>query len=683
MAEKLRRLEIPYFDGVNSFVSSNISKKQEFWHAENARSKDVGSIEKREGTRRLGNSITSTANYGIFYFENDGNNGFYRISTVGGVTGVYYLNGSAVWTALSGFGTSIYELGSSTSQFDITNPGTTTFRYTWDGTGTDPNVNHHVTIGTTIVINAQNFAAGNKGTFTVTAAGVNYFEVTNAAGVVESNKTIGTGTITVTGGIFDTVIAEGKLFFVNGDNDNMYINSDGTTVVTSQTATGNMYNCPDAHKINYYKDRLYVADYTYGSYRYKNSVLMSSLPVGLVSLVDGDHSTGVTKINVTDTKYIHYVDSLDVYRGNTFIETLTVSNKTEYALTVTATVNALNSSDELWVSGTFSGERVYRWVENPASGTNAKKYDSFKLAGDQNDRIKMLTNIADVMVIGNNNNLSFWNNSSLQGLDMGIGCVSDRGYIKNNGSLYFIHYSGVYSLSGAAVPKLISSKVEKYILGATRSGLESAAAGKKGYSVFFAIGAVTLYNPDGSIDRQLTDVVLEYNMRQENWFVHTGIDADQFETYHKTDEVDRLEYSSTNGAKQIFELFNGTMDDHVTTDKEIPMRVYTSDITLAQNFENICYPQKIIIESERGSNVNCFISLDNGIFYELFGDVVKGCTILNVTNKDKDQESPPRCRRLRLSLQDFSKQLCKITRVAIIYNETDENEQIKEENYER
>ena len=90
------------------------------------------------------------------------------------------------------------ELGDSTTQFDITNPSGTTFRYTWDGTGTTPGTfSSLISVGGSIVLNAQNFSAANNGTFTITGVSSTYFEVTNAAGVVESNKTIGTGTIKI------------------------------------------------------------------------------------------------------------------------------------------------------------------------------------------------------------------------------------------------------------------------------------------------------------------------------------------------------------------------------------------------------------------------------------------------------------------------------------------------------
>lgn len=81
---------------------------------------------------------------------------------------------------------------SSTTQFDITNPSGTTFRYTYDGTGTDPGITSATyPIGWTIEIQAENMSSGNNGSFTITGSGTNYFEITNAGGVAEVNKTIG------------------------------------------------------------------------------------------------------------------------------------------------------------------------------------------------------------------------------------------------------------------------------------------------------------------------------------------------------------------------------------------------------------------------------------------------------------------------------------------------------------
>ncbi len=98
------------------------------------------------------------------------------------------------------YDTASTEIGDSTTQFDITNPAGTTFRYTFDGTGTDPNISlANNPIGSLMNFQAQNFTAANNGVFIVTGAGTNYVEVTNASGVAESNKTIGTGYIQKSG----------------------------------------------------------------------------------------------------------------------------------------------------------------------------------------------------------------------------------------------------------------------------------------------------------------------------------------------------------------------------------------------------------------------------------------------------------------------------------------------------
>ncbi|MES2060210.1 MAG: hypothetical protein V4438_04235 [Patescibacteria group bacterium] len=114
--------------------------------------------------------------------------------TSGAGTTLTKSNSAKTW-AQDGFDAStLATAGSTTTQFDITNPAGTTFRYTYDGTGTDPLISATtIPIGSYVYLGAQNFAAGNNGFFVVTGVGTNYFEVTNAVGVVESNKTIGSG----------------------------------------------------------------------------------------------------------------------------------------------------------------------------------------------------------------------------------------------------------------------------------------------------------------------------------------------------------------------------------------------------------------------------------------------------------------------------------------------------------
>lgn len=569
--EQLSRIDIEYFEGVNTLVSDHVSKKNELRYVENARSDSIGSIERRAGTSRLGNDLGATANYGLYFFDdsNSLSTGMYRVSTVTAVTSVYYLNTSATWTALAGGGTAL------------------------------------------------------------TAAMCSFTQ------------------------------AEGCMFIANGTDDNRYVSSDGTTVVTSTTSSGHLYNCPDSYLINYYKDRLYIGDYTITT-RYKTGVMMSSKPVGLISLVDGDHTAPITTLNVTDTKYIHSSDSLDIYRGNTLIGTVTVTAKTQDSLTITSFGTNITSADEVWVAGTYTGAKVFRWVDNPASGINVKQYDTFKLSGEDYNPLTVLTNIGNIMVIANNNSMAVWDDSRLYNFDLGIGCVSKQGYVKATGSLFFIHYTGIYTTSGDR-PRLISSKVEQYINGATRAGLEASAMGRKGFSIFCSIGTVTLTKPDGSALKTLTNVVLEYDMRQENWYVHTGLDIDYFCTYIGSLDPDRLQSCGATG--EVYEMLYGTKDSGTN---DIPMDITLSTLTLDKDFEKICQPREIIIETERGSGIKCFVSMDGGNYYELQGEAMKGCTIIKVTPRN-NEDIYARCRKISISLRDYSSRICKVSRVSLLY----------------
>lgn len=85
-------------------------------------------------------------------------------------------------------------LGGTTTQFDITNPAGSTFRYTFDGTGTDPGITAlTVPTGCQVAIKSTSIAAVNCGVFIVTGSGANYFEVTNASGSAENNVTLANG----------------------------------------------------------------------------------------------------------------------------------------------------------------------------------------------------------------------------------------------------------------------------------------------------------------------------------------------------------------------------------------------------------------------------------------------------------------------------------------------------------
>lgn len=194
-----------------------------------------------------------------------------------------------------------YTIGDSTTQFDVTNPSGTTYRYTYDNTGTDPLITAlTIPIGSTVLVYATNMASGNEGTFTVTASGNNYFEVTNAGGTAETNKTIGPGYIAVT----STTSTLGKTYSMNFSDMTIF-----NSRLWSTTPTGLYSKTYDVgsdpwyfhytlidgtyHKLIYFKkfNRLYFLDSLTGLY------------VGSIDSSDNMAVTGSYSIDLSSSVY--------------------------------------------------------------------------------------------------------------------------------------------------------------------------------------------------------------------------------------------------------------------------------------------------------------------------------------------------------------------------------------------
>ena len=631
-----KRLNIPFWEGVNTLTSFNIGKKTEPTHMENARSKTIGVLEKREGqtvlgTNTSGQPFVTTVNYALFSFQNENNPGFYRISAAQNATlAINTADTLYVSDTVSAGGAAIatYSIGVSDSL----------------------SITEKVNENTNIVATVYYINSGNQWV-PLTGSGAS-----------------------IAGGIFDYTYAEGNVFLVNLNSANRYIGADGTTVTTSTAGAGHLYNTPPASRVNFYKNRLYLGDFVRDFVRYKTTVLRSSYPMGIIALLNEDytsHASGAL-IEVTDTKYFYIASGAnvyDVYRGQTLISTITVTtvNETSVVVTHSGTPTFL-ASDEIWISGTYSGPKIFRWVNNPSiTGRDVKQYDTFKLSGGENDPLTMMTNIGNVMLISNKSTMASWNDYTLENFDLNIGCVSKKGYVKMLGTLFFLDYTGVYATSGG-VPKIISNKVEKYITGATKIGKEASAAGKKGRSIFFTLGDVTLYKMDGAVNKVLNDVCLEYNLTQENWYVHKNVKASEFATFLEEIDSDRLEFTDTAGNHAVKEFLRGNTDDG----KEIDFRVDTMKLTMQADFDLSSNPIALLTEVERGAAIQAFVNLENGEeYYAVEGQLVKGLSVVKITNKDVQRGKPPVCRLISISLRDSSLQLCKVSRMTLIYLPTD------------
>jgi len=742
-----KRLNVEYFEGVNSLVGFHVAKKTELAASENARSVVIGTIEKRAGQTVLGKAVggaafTTNNNYGIFYFNTDiaTNQGLYRLSqaSTAGKATLFYLSELGVVTAI-------------TLMYGGTGYTTASGVATTGGSGTGCTVSYTASGGIITAITAVSAGGANYingETLTVSGGGANAtFTITT---VNAWTPLTGKGA-DILAGLSTTIQAEENLFISNYYDYNRYVSgADGTTVYDSQDAAGHLFNSPKAKFVNYYKNRLYLANFkqevgtvtgativsggtgysnstnvatTGGSgtgcavditvsagiitaivihtagtgYKenetltvttgggnatflisttqtlYKTTILRSSYPLGIISLVGADVTpSGATSIQITDSKYFYTTTGAkeyEIYRGPTKIADISVSAIQDATITATVTFQGayttLLASDEIWVSGTYTGAKKFRWVNNGSiTGRDVKQYDTFKLSGGSNDEITMLTNIGNIMMVANKNSLSSWNDYTLENFDLGIGCVSPKGQVKLLGSLFFLHYSGVYSTQGG-IPKLISNKIERYINGATTAGKEASAAGKKGRSIFFTLGDVTLYYPDGSVEKTLSNVCVEYNLTQENWFIHTNVKATEFATFIDSTNSDRCILLDTTGNKAAKAFLEGTTDDG----DEIFMRVDLNKFTLQPMYENTNNVNSIIVETERGNSLKIYVATNEGNpeWYEVPGTAVKGISLVKVMSKDGDHGQPVPIRLVSVSLRDSSKQTPKILRMSVIY----------------
>ncbi len=727
-----QRVDIGYFEGVNTLVGFNIGKKTEFTHAENARSKIIGTIEKREGQTALGvtssnKPFITTANYGLFPFNNNPKSGLYRISVAENST--LSINVEDVMT--------IFDTRT------MTGPGTVSYQ----------------TAPLTIIVKDSLNITDRFGENTGDTATIYQLNTSNSD---QWTPLSGSGA-SIAGGQFSYAYTEGNVFLVNYNGLNRYIGSDGVTVTPSSTAAGHLFNTPPAFNINYYKGRLYLADYMSSFVRYPTTILRSSLPMGIIALVTAD-VTASTTLSVTDTRFFYTdvgANYYEIYRGPNRVTTSFGASTTRFDITNTAgstyrytydgtgtdplvttniavgtvvvlaaqnftaanngtfTVTAvstnyfevtnasgvaevdktigtgsivinnivvtaiqeltvtviptvtLKASDEVWIAGTYSGSKIFRWVHNPTiSGRDVKQYDTFRLGGADDTPITMMTNIGNIMMISNKNSMASWNDYTLENFDLDLGCVSRKGYVRMLGNLYFIHYTGIYA-TGGGIPQIISNKVERYITGATRGGKEASAAGKKGRSIFFTLGDVSLYRPDGSLEKVVTDVCLEYNLTQQNWFVHKNVKAGEFATFVEETDSDRLEFTDTAGNKKVKEFLSGDTDDG----KEIDFRIDTMKLTLQKDFEHLNNPIALLADVDRGASLQTFIRPDNDEeYYPVEGAMVKGLSVIKITDRDNRRGMPPILRMVSISIRDSSKQRCKISRMSLVFLGTTEDQ---------
>lgn len=121
---------------------------------------------------------------GIFYPQTESSAVSYA-ATVGSLTDIKILLASGALRTGGAW--------DSTTEFDVTNPAGTIWRYTYNGTGAAPTfLSAAIAVGDIVNISsASTFSAANQGVFKVVAVTSTYFEINNyAGGVLENNRTL-------------------------------------------------------------------------------------------------------------------------------------------------------------------------------------------------------------------------------------------------------------------------------------------------------------------------------------------------------------------------------------------------------------------------------------------------------------------------------------------------------------
>lgn len=481
---------------------------------------------------------------------------------------------------------------------------------------------------------------------------------------------------------FKSCIIDKDLYLINWWDTSIYI-SPGGTITSATSNTGNLYNSPvNPYLIEYFKDRIFMA---YPVYNWSTEVVsfmvqMSSMPVGILGLIaedKADIASSSWKIEVQgNTKYFIVGETVEIWRSSTQIGTWLVSTISWDAVTITftsigGTPAYIQAWDEFWAPGTHAWIYKYRWA-TAKSGADVEKYDTFKFTGNDNSRGTMMVNIGNLLMLANKTTLWVWNGSELKKFDLRIGCVSSKANTKVNWLLYFVDYSGVYVTDGTALPKMISSKMDKYIKGMSPAVMETATITTKWLSIFISFRSVwndkiNIYDNEKMLRQSLDYLVLEFDTRNENWYPHTwsNLAFKQVLTSNVIGEIDNFTFTSSIDNK-IYE-FMPPEELYKDGDKDISFVLETADMQTQSSLESLSDLDKANVEVISWSDIWLYISADKWQMLEI-AKLNRGDNLPNI--KSWVNGDNLKCSSVKIALKEMSDRPVRIGQCAIIYKPT-------------
>lgn len=174
--------------------------------------------------------------------------------------------------------------------------------------------------------------------------------------------------------------------------------------------------------------------------------------------------------------------------------------------------------------------------------------------------------------------------TSLQPVSWHLGAVSQDSIVTVDNITFAYSARGPIAYNGGK-PKIIGRAVQQIIdrVNKTNDNLKNIRAGTDGDHVYWWLGDLTTALPGDAA--ALTNVVLDYNLANNDWTYHTyPEEITIFGNYTANNGAWRL--SIGNDAGEIFTLNEGSNDDGVTINANIVHRIfpYTPEVPVALNF---------------------------------------------------------------------------------------------------
>lgn len=268
------------------------------------------------------------------------------------------------------------------------------------------------------------------------------------------------------------------------------------------------------------------------------------------------------------------------------------------------------------ISGTRYGSRVYYSSIATASGGTF----SVNFNNTDTDFLDIRTSDGETLTGGiesygrallfKPSSIYAWDKKSLFQV-ANVGANSRKSIVNLDNNVLFLHYStskkGIYLWDGSGA-KLISEAVAPFIEGMSSSFADNVVAGVFNDRALFYIDDVTLdadiadyYN----IPQNYSNVMLEYNFKTNQWFVHTLPLAVTKISGHQGN----LYFGASTG--EVYQWNSGTSDDGTAIESKVRTHGIISPGNTRASFGHV------IFNTHRNSSTKALYALDGGEFNEL------------------------------------------------------------------